>query len=282
MPRVSVVVPTRQREALLPEALASVAAQTVSDWECLVCDDGSTDGTRALVEALARRDGRFRLLALPPLRRHGAVRNRGIEAASAPVVAFLDDDDLLVPEALALQLGALDESPAAPFVSGKVTRFGTAEGTWPRRLPRGPLGLPTLLRGNVVPLSTVAARRESLLAAGLFPATTEATPDYELWLRMVRRAPARTLDAVLARYRVHAGNMSARRGLEADELEALYARLEAEWDLPPRLLAPGRRGLLRTRARLARSPGLRLTLWLRSLAPWGPVLRSGRSPVRGR
>lgn len=266
MPRVSVVVPTHDRRELLLEALGSVAEQTVLDLECLVCDDGSADGTAEAVAAFARRDGRFRLLALPRIGRHGAVRNHGVRAARADVVAFLDDDDLLLPGTLETQLAALEAAPEAPFVFGRVERFGGATGTWPRRRP-GPLGLEELLRGNVVPLSTVAARREALLSAGLFPEATEATPDYELWLRMVRAAKAKGLDAVLARYRVHAGSMSARRGLEADELEALYARLEAEWSLPARLLAPGRRGVLRTRARLARRPGERLRLWLRALGP---------------
>ncbi len=269
MPRISVVVPTHNREAFLAEALRSVAGQTLRDWECLVCDDGSTDGTRERVASLARCDGRFRLLTLPRLGKNGAVRNHGVRAATSPVVAFLDDDDLLLPDTLGRQLRALEAAPDAPFVFGKVERFGGGEGTWPRRSSGGRLGLAELLRGNVIPLSTVAARRDALFAAGLFQESTEATPDYELWLRMVRAAPAVALDAVLVRYRVHAGNISARRSLEAEELTCLYDRLEAEWGLPPRLLAQGRRGILRTRARLARRPGEKLRLWLRALSP-GP------------
>ena len=267
MPRISVVVPTHNRETFLSEALESLAGQTLRDWECLVCDDGSTDGTRQMVISLARRDGRFRLLALPHLGKHGAVRNRGIRSANSAVVAFLDDDDLLLPGTLDAQLRALQAVPDAPFVFGRLERFGGGAGTWPRRSLGGRLGLAELLRGNVVPLSTVAARHDALLAAGLFPEATEATPDYELWLRMVRSAPAAVLDAVLVRYRVHGGNISARRSLEAEELVSLYDRLEAEWGLPPALLAPGRRGVLRTRARLADRPGEKLRLWIRALSP---------------
>lgn len=60
MPSFSIVVPTYNREALLPECLDSVASQSVADWECLVVDDGSTDRTAALVESYVRRDARFR------------------------------------------------------------------------------------------------------------------------------------------------------------------------------------------------------------------------------
>jgi glycosyltransferase involved in cell wall biosynthesis len=267
MPRISVVVPTHNRQEFLAEALDSVGAQTLRDWECLVCDDGSTDGTAELVQTLSRRDPRFRLVPLPRSGKNGAVRNQGVLEAASPVVAFLDDDDLRLPASLALQLHVLETFPEAPFVFGRVERFGEGSGTWPRRIAGPWLALEELLRGNVVPLSTVAARRDALLAAGLFPVSTEATPDYELWLRMVRVAPAAALEDVLVRYRLHAGNISARRALEADELASLYDRLEAEWGLPSRLLAPGRRGVLRTRSRLARKPVEKLRLWLKTLSP---------------
>src|ERR1700736_6654005 len=90
VPRVSVVVPLYQKAATVRRCLASIAAQTLSDFEAIIVDDGSTDGCGDAVAELA--DPRFRLLrqvnAGP-----GAARNRGIEEARAAYVAFLDADD---------------------------------------------------------------------------------------------------------------------------------------------------------------------------------------------
>jgi glycosyltransferase involved in cell wall biosynthesis len=267
MPQVAVVVATWNRAALLAEALASVRAQTFADWECLVAVDGSTDGTGACLEQWVREEPRIRALHLPHGGVHGRVRNAALRETTAPLVAFLDDDDLWLPHTLARQLDSLAADPAAALVCGRVDRFGEDLGVWPRRPAPARLSLAHLLRGNVVPFSTVMARREALAEAGLFPEDVEATPDYELWLRVARRHPLCARPDVLARYRVHAGNMSHRRGLEVTELERLYDRLEREWGLPRRALAPARRGLARARARAAPRLADALRHWVRALAP---------------
>lgn len=267
MPRVSVVVSTHRRPALLAEALATVAAQTFRDVETLVAEDGGTEETaRAVAESGAPR---ARHLPLPFSGRHGRVRNAALRAASAPLVAFLDDDDLWLPRRLEAHVAALDAEPAAALAFGPVLRFGEASGVWPRRVPPR-VDLPRLLRGNCVPLSAVLARREALEEAGLFPEAAEVAPDYELWLRIARRHALVGVADTLVRYRVHGGGLSRRKALELAELAALYDRIEAEWGLPPRLLAPARRGLLRARARLAPTRREALALRLRALLPSPP------------
>src|SRR4051812_9220213 len=101
VPRVSVVMPTYQGERFVAEAVESVRAQTMPEWELLVVDDGSTDSTRAVVRGIAdprivRLDG--------PHRGVGATRNAGVAAARAPVLAFLDQDDAFLPDHLARSL----------------------------------------------------------------------------------------------------------------------------------------------------------------------------------
>jgi len=242
---VTVIIPTWNRAPLLAETLASVQAQTHADFACLVADDGSSDGTHALVEGLA--DPRFRLLRLARCAMHGKVRNSALPEVRTPLVAFLDDDDRWVPDTLETQLNALGD---AGMVFGQMRRFGARTGVWPGRVP--PLvDLARLLRGNVIPLSTVLARVDALRAAGGFPEEVEATPDYELWLRVARRFKIVGVERVLCEYRVHEGNMSRRKALELDELDAFYRRLQQEWDLPDALLAPARRGIARGRARLS-------------------------------
>lgn len=272
-PLVSVVVATHARPVLLAEALASVAAQTFRDVETLVAEDGGTEGTARVVAASGAPGARH--LPLPFRGKHGAVRNAALRAARAPLVAFLDDDDLWLPRRLEAHVGALAAFPEAGLVFGPVERFGEARGVWPRRVPAR-VDLARLLRGSCIPLSAVLARRAALEEAGLFPEESEATPDYELWLRVARTRPLVGHPEPLVRYRVHSGGMSRRKALELAELAALYDRLEAEWALPPRLLSPARRGLFRARARLASSSGEALALRALSLRPG--TVRRGPGP----
>jgi glycosyltransferase involved in cell wall biosynthesis len=104
-PLVSVIVPTRDRPALLAEALASLAAQTLSDFECLVVDDGGTHGVALPADA------RFRLVRRDWSGGAAAARNTGIAEARGRYVAFLDDDDRYLPERLALGLEAASRAP---------------------------------------------------------------------------------------------------------------------------------------------------------------------------
>jgi glycosyltransferase involved in cell wall biosynthesis len=109
-PRASVVLPTFNRPALLGRALASLALQTVADFEVIVVNDGGTD-VCAVVEAWSPP---LRIVHLPLPRNRGLsfARNTGIDRSTAPVVAFLDDDDLFLPHHLEAGLRALDETGA--------------------------------------------------------------------------------------------------------------------------------------------------------------------------
>ena len=99
MPAISVIVPVYQAEKLLPQCVDSVLAQTFSDWELLLIDDGSRDGSPALCDGYAARDPRVRVFHKP----NGGVstaRNRGLEQAAGQYIAFLDADDAFEPAAL--------------------------------------------------------------------------------------------------------------------------------------------------------------------------------------
>ena len=108
-PRVSVIVPVFNRAGSIPRALESVAAQTFQDYEIIVVDDGSTDGSADVVERLGL--ARVRLIRSPQNRGAAAARNIGISAASGQWIAFLDSDDFWAPDKLAHQLAALEGAP---------------------------------------------------------------------------------------------------------------------------------------------------------------------------
>ena len=110
-PTVSVIIPTYNRAALLPRALDSIVAQTFSDWEIVLVDDGSVDDTPAVASRYAKQLG-DRLLYLPQENRgSSAARNRGIDECHGRFVAFLDSDDEFVPTKLERQLSLFERRP---------------------------------------------------------------------------------------------------------------------------------------------------------------------------
>ncbi|MGW6916402.1 glycosyltransferase family 2 protein [Kitasatospora sp. NPDC054939] len=125
-PRLSVVVPVYNVESYLVECLDSIAAQTFEDFECVMVDDGSTDGSAALAEAYAAKDSRFRLV-----KQHnqglGAARNTGYRHIdpAAEYLAFVDSDDTLPPGAYELMVGTLDGT-GSDFCTGKALRLRLA------------------------------------------------------------------------------------------------------------------------------------------------------------
>jgi glycosyltransferase involved in cell wall biosynthesis len=115
-PLVSVVVPTFNSAATLPRAVASVARQTLRDWELIVVDDGSTDATRTVLEVWAQRLGERLRRVRTANRGPGAARNTGIDLARGRYVAFLDADDEFLPEKLARQVKLFEAEPALGLV----------------------------------------------------------------------------------------------------------------------------------------------------------------------
>jgi glycosyltransferase involved in cell wall biosynthesis len=217
-PAVSVVVATYNQAQWLDQTIASVRGQQCEDWELIVVDDGSTDGTAAVVARYAT-DARIRCLRQARQER-AAARNRGIAESTGRLVAFLDADDVWRPEKLARQLAALEREPAAAFCY-TLARFVDASGNpLPLRKPPHALGgciFPALMRANRVILSSVLARRAILEEVGAFDATLPALgcEDWDLWLRLARRHPVAVVDEELTLYRQHPGNTSWRRVMES-------------------------------------------------------------------
>jgi len=122
MPRVSVLLPVWNAEATLATALSSLARQTLQDWECLIVDDGSGDGSLSIASRFARADSRFRLI---PRQHTGLVEtlNSGIEACRAPLVARMDADDWMRSDRLERQANALDASPSLDAIGCFVRLF---------------------------------------------------------------------------------------------------------------------------------------------------------------
>lgn len=206
--RVSVVIPTRNRAHLLPRTLKSALGQQDVDVEVIVVDDGSTDATPDLLHSME--EPRLRVIRHPISRGVALARNAGIEVASRPWIAFLDDDDIWAPHKLTRQLDAASEAEAG-FVycsaavldeSFRVRRIDEA--------PR-PEHVPSLLLAfNAVPGggSGVMAVTDLVRDVGCFDEELAAVglEDWDLWVRLAHRCHSAACAEPLVGYVVHALN----------------------------------------------------------------------------
>jgi glycosyltransferase involved in cell wall biosynthesis len=240
-PRVSVVVPTYGRLAFLPRALDSILAQTFDDLEVVVVDDGSPDGTAAFVAG--HTDPRVRLVRHERNRGLAAARNTGVRAARAPFVAFLDDDDLWLPEKLERQVPLLEAGAAVVHTlvwvadgDGNVLERPSERGF---RLFRevAAAGYPYhwLLRRSSFQINSFAVARTALDDAGGFDERLGALADLDLVHRLRRRHELVLVDEPLVKYCHHGGNTAgtslAREWPVLAEKELAYLRSA---DLPHR------------------------------------------------
>lgn len=186
MPKVSVIIPTHNRAALLGGAIQSVLDQTFGDFELLVVDDGSEDHPEQVVRSFS--DPRIRFIRHPVARGGGAARNTGIQNTHGPFVAFLDDDDAWYPEKLAQQVALLDRGPPnlGLVYGGYNTGNSHGETILGTRIPtaRGDLRN-QLLSSNVIGgTSLVLVRRVALEHIGGFDENLPSFQDHDLYLRL--------------------------------------------------------------------------------------------------
>jgi glycosyltransferase involved in cell wall biosynthesis len=231
-PKVSVIVPTYNNRSFLPATIDSVLAQTYSDYELIVVDDGSTDDTVAVLRPY---NGQIRYL---PQTNQGvsAARNRGLALALGDYIVFLDGDDLLLPHKLARQVAFLDTNQAVGVVhSGWQT---IAENGQPRhtiepwhQAPQ--LDLATWLRWKPVFLGAMMFRRRWLAAMPGFDPALRQAEDTDLMLRLAAAGcPMAWLPEVTVRYRQHGANTMRNGRQQAEAIMQVLDRFFGRADLP--------------------------------------------------
>jgi glycosyltransferase involved in cell wall biosynthesis len=176
---VSVVIPTRDRHAMVEGAVRSALDQTGAEVKVCVVDDGSEPPV-VMPDDLAA-DGRVKLIRLDQPQGASAARNAGLAATSGELVAFLDDDDVWLPGKLARQLAALGEGSVAVACGFEVWN-GTA--LVASLLPPDPFEARGLLAHPLLWPSTVLVRRAAVEAAGRFDEALPRVEDWDLWLRL--------------------------------------------------------------------------------------------------
>ncbi len=222
-PEISAIVPTYNRRAMLRDALDSVAAQRGASFEIIVVDDGSTDGTWHDLSgydlSAQRRDIRGDLRAVRTERRGpAAARNRGLAMAHGRLIAFLDSDDLWMPEKLARQSLFMRNNPGCVISQTGETWLREGRRVNPGRRHRKRAGdiFADALRTCLISPSAAILRRELFDQVGGFDEDLDACEDYDLWLRILARHQAGLLDEPLV----------VRRAGHLDQLSATVAALD--------------------------------------------------------
>jgi glycosyltransferase involved in cell wall biosynthesis len=224
-PLVSVLVPARDAERFLGEALASALAQDLP-LELLVCDDGSRDRTGAIAERFAVRDRRVRVLRHERPRGVAAARNALLASASGRYVAWLDADDAYLAGGLPSQVARLEAEPGVALVHGAATIVGEdGRELAPFRRPfehdaiePGPRAFAELLLANELVTSTVVVRRSAHLAAGRFAEVGPSSSDWDMWLRLALQGDVAYRAEPVARYRQHPASISHRASVSGARL----------------------------------------------------------------
>ncbi|MFC1878438.1 glycosyltransferase family 2 protein [Chloroflexota bacterium] len=210
-PIVSVILPTFNRAASLERAIRCVLAQTFSDFELIVIDDGSTDGTPQIVKTI--NDRRLHFLRLPVNRGAAAARNLGIKESHAGLIAFQDSDDIWSPDKLAVQIESIKQINPKTGVLYSSFRWqsGQRQGITPAntRTVLSRFGLArhrlegdlrqALLRGNFITTQTALVKRECLDSAGGFDKRLARLQDWDLWLRIAQHYQFHYIDRPLVR-----------------------------------------------------------------------------------
>lgn len=204
---VSVVIPTRDRQAMVRRALEVSLSQEDVELEVIVVDDGSRDGTPEVLRGV--RDSRLKVVTHRASRGVAAARNAGIEEAGGEWLGFLDDDDVWSPRKLRRQLDSAAAQGASIVYAAAVDLDERGNMTRLDRPPPPEDLLRRLLRFNVIPAgsSNVLARTDLVRDTGGFDERLSQAADWELWIRLAAAGRAASCEEVLVGYSLHPGNM---------------------------------------------------------------------------
>ena len=252
-PRVSVVIPVHNIAAYIADTLRSVFAQTFDSFEILLINDGSTD-TPELELAIAP----FRESLVYVKKANGgasSARNVGVRLAAGETVAFLDGDDLWLPEFLDSQLRFLEQT-GFEMVYSDALLFGDVTGENQTYMQfsesTGAVTTESLLGWtcNVITSGTIV-KRDKLIAAGLFDesATWMRAQDFEMWFRLIRnRVRIGYQTKVLLKYRVRAGSLSGNHLEQVERNINVLEGIKAKYQLTPKELAVWNKTMILARA----------------------------------
>jgi glycosyltransferase involved in cell wall biosynthesis len=212
-PAVSIVMPAFHSERFIEAAIASVCVQSFTDWELLVVDDDSRDGTTPAARQALHAYGKYdqaRLFLNPQRLGPAKTRNRAITEARGRWIAFLDSDDLWTPDKLEKQLPLFDDAHTRLACGGFLVIDDQGLATGEQRLPPPRATYTDMLEMNTVGCLTAIYDTER--AGKVFMPDIPRRQDYGLWLSLIRpEGSVVGLQSVVGKYRRHAGSISSNK-----------------------------------------------------------------------
>lgn len=235
-PLVSVIVPAYNVAEFIGDALNSVLAQTFTDHEIIVINDGSPD-TEALEKVLAPYLSRIVYLKQEN-RGVSAARNTGIKAARGSLIAFLDGDDSWLPHYLEVQVPRIQADPSIDVLYPNVVMFGDSSEAGEEFMTicpsNGEVTFERLLLQECNVSNCSIARRETIMRAGLFDESLRSVEDFDLWLRVMKQGGRIVYHReVLARYRRRQGSLTANPIWLSEHVLKVLHKVKQTMDLTP-------------------------------------------------
>lgn len=232
-PKVSVIMPAYNAESFIGDAINSVVNQTYSNWELIVVDDGSTDNTVEKMKSWLEKESRIQYF-YQANGKQGKARNLGISKAKGYYLAFLDADDLWLPEKLEIQIKEIQENNV-DLVFSDSYRFQNQEvNDVSKRMNvksdfySGTKALQLFLEANRIPILTVLVKKEIVESVGCFSESIDIqnVEDYHLWLKLlISNAEFYSSNKVLAKYRLHNSSVTAKDSWATNKLLDVYIDL---------------------------------------------------------
>ena len=208
MPTISVIIPTYNGARYIREAIDSVLAQTYTDYEIIVVDDGSTDDTAAILQSYGDRINPIH----QPNQKLPTARNNGVAASKGKYIAFLDSDDQFLPDKLQIQARMLDENPDLGLVASgheEIDEAGRSISITHPWIHFPNISLESILFYGLAPPSAVLIRRDWFELVGGFDPAFIYTEDMDFWYRLaLSGCPMAWSPPTLIRYRIHPANKS--------------------------------------------------------------------------
>lgn len=223
---VTVVMPSYNAERTVEQAVRSVLSQTFTGWELLIVDDGSVDGSPAILRRLAEEDSRIRVLRNPEPTGASAARNFALSEATGRYITFLDSDDAWLPHKLALQLKAMQASGAALSCGAYHVMDGEGAIIGQVQPHPGIVTYRSLLFNNAVGCLTAMIDR-AVCGDVRFDPKLPRGEDYQLWLSVLKQgAVGVCVPDTLALYRVHGKTLSSNKLSSARTRWLIYREYE--------------------------------------------------------
>jgi len=217
MPKVSIIIPAYNRAKFIEETIKSVLNQTIEDLEVIIVDDGSTDGTKKIIENLSEKDNRIRYFYQNNHGKPSIPRNIGFKNSSGKYIAFLDSDDIWLPEKLEKQIDL--------FEKDKIGKLGFVDCGYMiidengLEIKQNYASHPCSFRGNVfryfledhmiMTPGSILIRRNVLDKVGLFDERLKCLDDWDMWIRISKCYNFDFTDEKLFKYRVHRNSVTA-------------------------------------------------------------------------